>query len=124
MYGRTRSRSGPYALCGRSARRLVSAVNWVADPTFTTQVNYEYKTPCLLECRPPLGPAADIAPGGRWPELDVHSPGPEEVFVARGTFNDGERDHPEGSFIHCPAGSSHWPQSQTGCRLFVLSPHG
>ena len=75
----------------------------------------------------PDGAAAyvvDIAPGARWPELDVHSPGPEEVFVARGTFNDGERDYPEGSFIHCPSGSSHWPQSQTGCRLFVLYPHG
>ena len=66
----------------------------------------------------------DIAPGASWPELDVHAPGPEEVYVARGTFNDGVRDYPEGSFIHCPAGSSHWPQSVTGCRLFVFYPQG
>lgn len=66
----------------------------------------------------------DISPGASWPELDVHAPGPEEVYVARGTFNDGVRDYPEGTFIHCPAGSSHWPQSATGCRLFVFYPEG
>lgn len=36
---------------------------WVADPDYHTQVNYEKKTPCLLEVGPDLGPAATIAPG-------------------------------------------------------------
>lgn len=36
---------------------------WVPDPDYTTQVNYTLQTPCVLECRPPLGPAIDIAPG-------------------------------------------------------------
>ncbi len=36
---------------------------WVTDPDFPTQVNYEKKTPCLLEVGPDLGPAQDVAPG-------------------------------------------------------------
>jgi len=41
-----------------------AGVHWVSDPEYPTQVNYELKTPCLLECRPPLGPDQIIAPGG------------------------------------------------------------
>ena len=29
------------------------AVFWVPDPQYSTQVNYNCQTPCLLECRPP-----------------------------------------------------------------------
>jgi len=36
---------------------------WLSDPDFATQVNYERKTPCLLEVGPDLGPAQEIAPG-------------------------------------------------------------
>ena len=36
---------------------------WLPDPDFHTQVNYEKKTPCLLDVGPDLGPAQDIAPG-------------------------------------------------------------
>jgi hypothetical protein len=39
------------------------SVHWVPDPDYETQVNYEKLTPCLLEVRPKLGPAVDIAPG-------------------------------------------------------------
>jgi hypothetical protein len=38
--------------------------------------------------------------------------------------DDGVRDYPAGSFIHAPAGSSHVPQSETGCTLFVFYPEG
>jgi hypothetical protein len=37
---------------------------WLPDPDFHTQVNYEKKTPCLLDVGPDLGPAQEIAPGG------------------------------------------------------------
>ncbi len=37
---------------------------WLADPDFRSQVNYERKTPCLLDVGPDLGPAQEIAPGG------------------------------------------------------------
>lgn len=66
----------------------------------------------------------EIAPGGRFAELDVHEPGPEEVFVVSGVFNDGVRDYRSGTFIHNPRGSSHVPQSETGCTLFVFYPEG
>lgn len=66
----------------------------------------------------------EIDPGGRFEVLDVHEPGPEEVYVVSGVFNDGVRDYPAGTFIHNPAGSSHWPQSETGCVLFVFYPAG
>ncbi len=62
--------------------------------------------------------------GAAWRGIDVHEPGPEEVFVVSGTFNDGDRDYPAGSFIHAPAGSSHVPQSATGCTLFLFYPGG
>ena len=37
---------------------------WLPDPDFHTQVNYEKKTPCLLEIGPVLGPDAEVPPGG------------------------------------------------------------
>ena len=39
---------------------------WVADPDYHTQVNYEKKTPCLLEIGPDLGPAQIIPAGQSW----------------------------------------------------------
>lgn len=66
----------------------------------------------------------EIDPGKCWGQLDFHEPGPEEVYVISGVFNDGVRDYPPGSFIHNPAGSSHIPQSKTGCTLFVFYPEG
>lgn len=66
----------------------------------------------------------EIAAGASFQEIDVHEPGPEEVFVVSGVFNDGVRDYPAGTFIHNPAGSSHLPQSQTGCSLFLFFPEG
>ena len=59
-----------------------------------------------------------------WQGVDVHEPGPEEVFVVSGVFNDGDRDYPAGSFIHASAGSSHVPQTTTGCTLFLFYPEG
>ncbi len=38
-------------------------VFWVEEPDYKTQVNYELKTPCRLETRPPIGPEVDLAPG-------------------------------------------------------------
>ncbi|MEN6312025.1 MAG: alpha-galactosidase, partial [Acidobacteriota bacterium] len=37
--------------------------HWEVDPTYTSQVNYQLQTPCLLESKPPLGPDVDIAAG-------------------------------------------------------------
>jgi hypothetical protein len=37
---------------------------WLPDPDFHTQVNYEKRTPCLLDIGPDLGPSQKVAPGG------------------------------------------------------------
>lgn len=39
-------------------------VHWRADPDYTTQVNYERKTPCLLVVEPTNGPAQTVKPNG------------------------------------------------------------
>jgi anti-sigma factor ChrR (cupin superfamily) len=66
----------------------------------------------------------EMAPGSTWQGIDTHTPGPEEVYVITGVFNDGTRDYPTGTFIHAPAGSSHVPQSAEGCTLFLFYPEG
>jgi hypothetical protein len=38
-------------------------VHWLPDPEYTSQVNYDLKTPCLLKVYPPLGPDIDVLPG-------------------------------------------------------------
>ena len=66
----------------------------------------------------------EIEPGAKFTTLDTHFPGPEEVFVVSGVFNDGVQDYPAGTFIHNPAGSAHVPQSKQGCVIFVFFPEG
>ncbi|MFI5384999.1 MAG: alpha-galactosidase [Fimbriimonadales bacterium] len=48
---------------GYSFGGSTKGVCWVEEPDYKTQVNYELKTPCRLETRPPLGPDIDLAPG-------------------------------------------------------------
>lgn len=66
----------------------------------------------------------EMDPGTSFPRRDVHEPGPEEVYVIEGTFNDGARDYRPGTFLHAPAGSWHIPATTTGCRLFVFYAAG
>lgn len=66
----------------------------------------------------------ELDAGAQWPGLDYHVPGPEEVFVVSGDFNDGARRYDAGTFLHHPAGSSHSPTSESGCVLFVFYPEG
>ncbi|MBO9637644.1 MAG: alpha-galactosidase [Siphonobacter aquaeclarae] len=37
--------------------------HWKTDSTYTSQVNYNYQTPCVLEVHPPIGPGIALAPG-------------------------------------------------------------
>ena len=66
----------------------------------------------------------EIGAGAKFLELDVHEPGAEEVYVIKGTLNDGANDFPAGTFIHNPKGSSHVPQSKDGCTILVFFPNG
>ena len=72
----------------------------------------------------PVAQVVELDPGACLEGLDIHEPGPEEVYVVSGVFNDGVRDYPAGSFIHNPKGSAHVPQSRTGCTIFVFYPEG
>ena len=55
-----------YAFGGMGSKSGNRGVRWLPDPQYKSQVNYERKTPCLLECTPPLGPDQIIPPGGRF----------------------------------------------------------
>ena len=53
-----------YAFSSMSNRKANNAaVHWMTDSTYTSQVNYALKTPCLLEIRPTVGPDWEIKPG-------------------------------------------------------------
>jgi hypothetical protein len=52
-----------YAFNGMTPKSANRTAHWVEDPSFTSQVNYDLKTPCVLESRPPLGPEETIEPG-------------------------------------------------------------
>jgi len=52
-----------YTFAGMGVFNSNKAVEWVPDPDFKTQVNYELKTPCLVKCSSPVGPDAQVAPG-------------------------------------------------------------
>lgn len=47
------------------------AARWTNDPAYATQVHYERRTPCLLVCSPPIGPAERIEPGGTFESFRV-----------------------------------------------------
>jgi len=66
----------------------------------------------------------ELASGAQWPGIDHHVPGPEEVYILSGDFDDGANVYRAGTFLHHPAGSSHSPKSVEGCRLFVFYPEG
>jgi hypothetical protein len=44
---------------------------WVADPDYTTQVNYLLQTPAVLECKPPQGPDVTIGAGENFDSFRV-----------------------------------------------------
>lgn len=52
-----------YSFGGMAQTNSNRTANWLSDPEYSTQVNYERKTPCLLEVKPPIGPDIDVTPG-------------------------------------------------------------
>ena len=57
------------------------------------------------------------APGSRF---DAHTHGGgEEILVLEGVFSDETGDHPAGTYLRNPPGTSHAPFSQPGCVLLV-----
>lgn len=60
-----------YAFGGMAVTNSNRTVNWEPDPTYTSQVNYNLKTPCLLNVRPPIGPDISIQPGKEFSSFRV-----------------------------------------------------
>ncbi|MBB5623904.1 hypothetical protein HDE69_004993 [Pedobacter cryoconitis] len=52
-----------------NARLSDQTTHWNTDSTYTSQVNYNLKTPCLLEVYPPIGPGVEIAPGNTFKSI-------------------------------------------------------
>jgi hypothetical protein len=52
-----------YSFGGMAMNASNRTVYWDTDPAYTTQVNYNLQTPCLLHVRPPLGPDIDVQAG-------------------------------------------------------------
>ncbi|MFT3945434.1 MAG: alpha-galactosidase [Agriterribacter sp.] len=46
--------------------------HWKTDSTYTSQVNYDYKTPCLLEIYPEKAPGIDLQPGEVFKSVRTH----------------------------------------------------
>jgi anti-sigma factor ChrR (cupin superfamily) len=57
------------------------------------------------------------AAGSRF-DRHVHGGG-EEILVLEGVFSDERGDHPAGTYLRNPPGTSHAPYSRGGCTLFV-----
>ena len=55
-----------YSFCGFSVDTSNQTTVWETDPTFTSQINYELKSPCLLKSKPPIGPDQTLQPGQRF----------------------------------------------------------
>lgn len=58
-----------------------------------------------------------FAPGS---QFDAHTHGGGEEFVViEGVFSDEHADHPVGSYVRNPIGTSHTPHTDEGCTIFV-----
>jgi hypothetical protein len=52
-----------YSFGGMDPVTSSRVTEWLPDPEYLTQVHYERLTPCLLVCRPPIGPGVRLTPG-------------------------------------------------------------
>ncbi len=60
-----------YAFDSMNIRGANAAVSVGPDPQYKTQVNYGLKTPCLLQCKPPLGPDLSLSAGQQFESFRV-----------------------------------------------------
>jgi hypothetical protein len=61
-----------YTFGGMSPNAHAKGVHWTTDPTYTTQVSYDLKTPCLLIGEPQIGPRMEIESGASFTSYRVH----------------------------------------------------
>jgi hypothetical protein len=75
-----------YTFGGMSGPNHGAGVHWGADPLYSTQVNYNRRTPCLLECKPAIGPDQIIAPGETFESLRAFELAPDSDDRERRTL--------------------------------------
>jgi hypothetical protein len=75
-----------YTFGGMSGPNHSAGVHWVADPLYSTQVNYDRRTPCLLQCSPPIGPDQIIAPGKSFESFRAFELAPDSTERERRTL--------------------------------------
>lgn len=64
VYPRSIHVESEYAFGGSMESGVIGpGFEWKSDPLYQTQVHYERRTPCLLECGPRTGPGVTLAPG-------------------------------------------------------------
>ncbi|HEY2838848.1 MAG TPA: hypothetical protein VGJ26_06855 [Pirellulales bacterium] len=61
-----------YMFHGMDAETANVVAHWEADPGYKTQVSYGLQTPCLLVCRPPIGPGVTLQPGASLDSFRVY----------------------------------------------------
>ena len=52
-----------YMFHGMDVDTANRVATWEPDPEYATQVSYNLQTPCLLVCKPPIGPGKQLKPG-------------------------------------------------------------
>ena len=68
--------------------------HWVTDPQYTSQRNYNLKTPCILEVFPEVGPDQQVEPGRTFRSFTVFEmPFDSEDRERRGLFTRRMREH-------------------------------
>lgn len=98
----------------------VRAVSLAADATWTPSPLPGVERRMLDRVGAEVARATSLvryAPGSRF-DTHVHGGG-EEILVLEGTFSDESGDHPAGTYLRNPPGTSHAPFSRDGCLLFV-----
>ncbi len=60
-----------YSFGGMLPTSANRTVEWLPDPEHSSQVSYKRETPCLLECKPPIGPGVTVEPGGSFESFRV-----------------------------------------------------
>lgn len=61
-----------YMFHGMDVETANVVARWEADPTYNTQVSYGLQTPCLLVCRPPIGPGVTLKAGASLDSFRVY----------------------------------------------------
>lgn len=60
-----------FAFHSMSMTNANKVVHWEKDPRYTSQASYLLSTPCLLECKLPIGPNESIAPGNTFESFRI-----------------------------------------------------